>query len=191
MTNAKLTLPRSYSNNYEIPSFRNYFQQQRQTQWCWVATAVSVANFYALNNNQWLQCEVYNNTVSDYSRDYNNACEFGIRTLSDDNACNQTGNPEEAMTHAGIFVRRGIFGQQGYCWDDVINLVNNNQPPIIGLNFTGLNGNMKHVIVVFGYRSTGEWLIADPVKTKVQAYSPQQLQNLHIYASELFVSSRC
>ncbi|MBS0057667.1 C39 family peptidase [Yersinia sp. Marseille-Q3913] len=192
MTNTTILLPSSYPRNYQIPGFKDYFQQQRQTNWCWIATAVSVANFYNKNPNTWNQCVVYDKSVDARARDNRSACTFdtkaNIGKLPSNDACNQTGYPKASMDAVGIYVRHGKFGSPGYVYNDVKTLVDNDQPPIIGLNFTTERASWKHVVVVFGYTVDGKWWIADPLKPNVLCYSTDELQNKGIYAAELFVS---
>ncbi|OKB64734.1 hypothetical protein BHU62_21200 [Serratia marcescens] len=177
-------IPESSPSKYEIRNFSKYFQPQQQSNWCWIATSVAVANYYAAEKSvfpveQSRQCQVYADVVTTGR----NACvenqQFPNK-LPGTHPCNQTGYPDVPMRHLQIFSHQTLFSTLDPSVTPLIlQALEADEPIVIGYN-TG------HAATLYGY-DNGQYLIADPWYGK-KKYSFAQLQDFRIDSSWLFFS---
>lgn len=131
-----------------IPSWSRIdftMQHQEQTQWCWAATAVSVAHYYQPNSS-WTQCEMVNQELGQTT-----CCEDGST-----DACNQPhglGGPlqrAQVLDHMeGSSVSYDVIGAE----------IEAGRPLAWRIGWEDGGG---HFAVIEGYRRLGgEWVAVD------------------------------
>ena len=120
-------------------------QHQKQTEWCWAATSVSVSAYYDPRTS-WTQCSMAN-------------AEKGLTTCCDDgsgDACNAPNRLDLPLARAGVLDHKQT-GPLDY--DDVRREIDAGRPLACRIGWSCGGG---HFAVIDGYRSSGgEWVSID------------------------------
>ena len=127
-------------------------ERQDETNWCWLAAAVSVADFFA--NGAYAQCRLAGQLVT--------ALPPGTRCCTNPapGACNQPGYPSAALSHVGH--SQGSYASLAP-FVDIENEVRKGNPVVLRLVYAG--SGVSHVIVVVDafVQGTREFLkVEDP-----------------------------
>lgn len=115
-------------------------QEQCQSNWCWLACAVSIALFYD-QTTKWTQCSLANDQLGE-----NDCCAGTCHSLDDDAACNQPGVVSSALTAVGHFEdsKPGALGFTALQAE-----IDAKRPVSLNLEWTG---GGHHIVTIDGYQ---------------------------------------
>lgn len=123
-------------------------QSQAQTQWCWAAVSVSVADFYEGTGN-WTQCRMVNEELEQES-----CCEDG-----ESEACNQPWFLDRALERAGAFAGMEEVPSEGI--EPIPGEIGAGRAFCARIGWSGGGG---HFVVIDGYTlDNANLAIEDPI----------------------------
>jgi hypothetical protein len=124
-------------------------QHQQQDEWCWLATTVSITNYYDPAST-WTQCSLANTELNQTT-----CCINGSSS-----ACDQPGYPDRALTTTGHLASTA-FGKPSF--QTIIDQIEAGHPVSINIQW---NGGTGHNPAADGYDNT------DPAAPTIHIQDP-------------------
>ncbi|WP_454690127.1 hypothetical protein [Achromobacter aloeverae] len=153
---------------YQIQGYAEVFETQEQSNWCWIACACNVGNYYYTTREDNTTRLLKKYTQSRLYKDCTGITPPAVdeMELPPNHVANQTGNPVVSLggVHAfGSHVKGSTILDVEYERQKIQESITRNEPVLMGLGDI-IDKKYKHVIVFFGFKvATEEWNISDPM----------------------------
>ncbi|QDW33774.1 hypothetical protein FFE93_012340 [Yersinia sp. KBS0713] len=179
---------------FKIDEFEKYFEMQKQSQWCWIATAVAVGNFYESytvrpndKTTKWDQIDTYKKLKSTC---HTVTTATPLMSLGTKDLCNETGNPQTSLQHVFCFVNK--YANSTIELPEIKRIIATGKPVIVGLKKMKQDGTLSyqgHVITLYGYDGPNTWYVGDPLEG-IKTLLLNKVTAANLAASEFFITKK-
>jgi len=153
---------------YQIKDYTKYFQYQKQSNWCWIASTVSIWYYYF-----WVKNSQYKDMTINQAGLYEECTGISVYNAKENSLApftpgNQTGNPEVALRKRAMFTADfpNAYRNLQSAREVLKSEISGDRPVIVGLH--DLDNGFKHVVVFYGYRvGSDQWCVSDSLGSKV------------------------